>query len=213
MQVLNNYHNIKKQIEILNKKTNLIVVTKGQNLETIKIILDAGHLHFGENRVQEASLKWSKYLANNSNINLHMIGRLQSNKAKEAINIFNYIHSLDNENLAQTLSKLEKNYEKKINYFIQINIGEEKQKSGVELSKAIEFANYCMFDLKLNVLGLMCIPPVNEKTLFYFNKLKDLNDQLNLNNLSMGMSNDYEEAIKCGANYVRIGSAIFGSLN
>lgn len=213
MQVLNNYHNIKKQIEILNKKTNLIVVTKGQNLEKIKIILDAGHLHFGENRVQEASLKWSKYLANNSNINLHMIGRLQSNKAKEAINIFNYIHSLDNENLAQTLSKLEKNYEKKINYFIQINIGEEKQKSGVELSKAIEFANYCMFDLKLNVLGLMCIPPVNEKTLFYFNKLKDLNDQLNLNNLSMGMSNDYEEAIKCGANYVRIGSAIFGSLN
>ena len=213
MQVLNNYHNIKKQIEILNKKTNLIVVTKGQNLETIKIILDAGHLHFGENRVQEASLKWSKYLANNSNINLHMIGRLQSNKAKEAINIFNYIHSLDNENLAQTLSKLEKNYEKKINYFIQINIGEEKQKSGVELSKAIEFANYCMFDLKLNVLGLMCIPPVNEKTLFYFNKLKDLNYQLNLNNLSMGMSNDYEEAIKCGANYVRIGSAIFGSLN
>lgn len=213
MQVLNNYHNIKKQIEILNKKTNLIVVTKGQNLETIKIILDAGHLHFGENRVQEASLKWSKYLTNNTNINLHMIGRLQSNKAKEAINIFNYIHSLDNENLAQTLSKLEKNYEKKINYFIQINIGEEKQKSGVELSKAIEFANYCMFDLKLNVLGLMCIPPVNEKTLFYFNKLKDLNHQLNLNNLSMGMSNDYEEAIKCGANYVRIGSAIFDSLN
>lgn len=213
MQVLNNYHNIKKQIEILNKKTNLIVVTKGQNLETIKIILDAGHIHFGENRVQEASLKWSKYLTNNTKINLHMIGRLQSNKAKEAINIFNYIHSLDNENLAQTLSKLEKNYEKKINYFIQINIGEEKQKSGVELSKAIEFANYCMFDLKLNVLGLMCIPPVNEKTLFYFNKLKDLNDQLNLNNLSMGMSNDYEEAIKCGANYVRIGSAIFGSLN
>lgn len=213
MQVLNNYHNIKKQIEILNKKTNLIVVTKGQNLETIKIILDAGHLHFGENRVQEASLKWSKYLTNNTHINLHMIGRLQSNKAKEAINIFNYIHSLDNENLAQTLSKLEKNYEKKINYFIQINIGEEKQKSGVELSKAIEFANYCMFDLKLNVLGLMCIPPVNEKTLFYFNKLKDLNDQLNLNNLSMGMSNDYEEAIKCGANYVRIGSAIFDSLN
>lgn len=213
MQVLNNYHNIKKQIEILNKKTNLIVVTKGQNLETIKIILDAGHLHFGENRVQEASLKWSKYLTNNTNINLHMIGRLQSNKAKEAINIFNYIHSLDNENLAQTLSKLEKNCGKRINYFIQINIGEEKQKSGIELSKAIEFANYCMFDLKLNVLGLMCIPPVNEQTLFYFNKLKDLNDQLNLNNLSMGMSNDYAEAIKCGANYVRIGSAIFGSLN
>lgn len=212
MQVLNNYHNIKKKIEILNKKTNLIVVTKGQNLETIKMILDAGHLHFGENRVQEASLKWSKYLTNNTNINLHLIGRLQSNKAKEAINIFNFIHSLDNENLAQTLSKLEKNYEKKINYFIQINIGEEKQKSGVELSKAIEFANYCMFDLKLNVLGLMCIPPVNEKTLFYFNKLKNLNDQLNLNNLSMGMSNDYEEAIKFGANYVRIGSAIFGSL-
>lgn len=213
MQVLNNYHNIKKKIEILNKKTNLIVVTKGQNLETIKMILDAGHLHFGENRVQEASLKWSKYLTNNTNINLHLIGRLQSNKAKEAINIFNFIHSLDNENLAQTLSKLEKNYEKKINYFIQINIGEEKQKSGVELSKAIEFANYCMFDLKLNVLGLMCIPPVNEKTLFYFNKLKNLNDQLNLNNLSMGMSNDYEEAIKFGANYVRIGSAIFGSLS
>jgi pyridoxal phosphate enzyme (YggS family) len=213
MQILNNYINIKKEIETLNSKTNFIVVSKNQNLEKIQAIINNGHVHFGENRVQEALEKWSTCLQENPHIQLHMIGKLQSNKAKDAIKIFNYIHSLDNEKLANTLAKLEIQSQKKINYFIQVNIGQEKQKNGVEISIVKEFSNYCISDLKLNVLGLMCIPPLNNKTLFYFDKLKNLNDQLNFKNLSMGMSNDFKLAIQCGANYVRVGSAIFNFKN
>jgi pyridoxal phosphate enzyme (YggS family) len=213
MQILNNYINIKKEIETLNSKTNFIVVSKNQNLEKIQEIINNGHVHFGENRVQEALEKWSTCLQENPHIQLHMIGKLQSNKAKDAIKIFNYVHSLDNEKLANTLAKLEIQSQKKINYFIQVNIGQEKQKNGVEISIVKEFSNYCISDLKLNVLGLMCIPPLNNKTLFYFDKLKNLNDQLNFKNLSMGMSNDFKLAIQCGANYVRVGSAIFNFKN
>lgn len=213
MQILNNYINIKKEIETLNSKTNFIVVSKNQNLEKIQEIINNGHVHFGENRVQEALEKWSTCLQEYPHIQLHMIGKLQSNKAKDAIKIFNYVHSLDNEKLANTLAKLEIQSQKKINYFIQVNIGQEKQKNGVEISIVKEFSNYCISDLKLNVLGLMCIPPLNNKTLFYFDKLKNLNDQLNFKNLSMGMSNDFKLAIQCGANYVRVGSAIFNFKN
>lgn len=213
MQILNNYINIKKEIETLNSKTNFIVVSKNQNLDKIQAIINNGHVHFGENRVQEALEKWSTCLQENPHIQLHMIGKLQSNKAKDAIKIFNYVHSLDNEKLANTLAKLEIQSQKKINYFIQVNIGQEKQKNGVEISMVKEFSNYCISDLKLNVLGLMCIPPLNNKTLFYFDKLKNLNDQLNFKNLSMGMSNDFKLAIQCGANYVRVGSAIFNFIN
>lgn len=213
MQILNNYINIKKEIETLNSKTNFIVVSKNQNLEKIQEIINNGHVHFGENRVQEALEKWSTCLQENPHIQLHMIGKLQSNKAKDAIKIFNYVHSLDNEKLANTLAKLEIQSQKKINYFIQVNIGQEKQKNGVDISMVKEFSNYCISDLKLNVLGLMCIPPLNNKTLFYFDKLKNLNDQLNFKNLSMGMSNDFKLAIQCGANYVRVGSAIFNFKN
>lgn len=213
MQILNNYINIKKEIETLNSKTNFIVVSKNQNLEKIQEIINNGHVHFGENRVQEALEKWSTCLQENPHIQLHMIGKLQSNKAKDAIKIFNYVHSLDNEKLANTLAKLEIQSQKKINYFIQVNIGQEKQKNGVDITMVKEFSNYCISDLKLNVLGLMCIPPLNNKTLFYFDKLKNLNDQLNFKNLSMGMSNDFKLAIQCGANYVRVGSAIFNFKN
>ena len=213
MQILNNYINIKKEIETLNSKTNFIVVSKNQNLEKIQEIINNGHVHFGEKRVQEALEKWPTCLQENPHIQLHMIGKLQSNKAKDAIKIFNYVHSLDNEKLANTLAKLEIQSQKKINYFIQVNIGQEKQKNGVDISMVKEFSNYCISDLKLNVLGLMCIPPLNNKTLFYFDKLKNLNDQLNFKNLSMGMSNDFKLAIQCGANYVRVGSAIFNFKN
>jgi hypothetical protein len=209
MSILQNFLNIKKEVKIINNKSNIVVVTKGQDFEKIKPIIDQGHLDFGENRVQEASLKWSEYLKINSNINLHLIGRLQSNKAKEASKIFNFIHSLDNENLASTLAKLEIINNKKINYFIQVNIGSETQKGGIDLTNVEDFFKYCAVDLKLNILGLMCIPPSNSSSLEYFTKLKNLNDNLKLINLSMGMSNDFKIALKCGSSHIRIGSAIF----
>jgi len=212
MSILKNYINIKKDVESFNNATNLIVVTKGQNFSTIKPIIDHGHLDFGENRVQEAVLKWSEYIRVNKNINLHLIGKLQSNKAKDAIKIFNFIHSLDNEKLAKTLAILEQKNDKRIKYFVQVNIGSEKNKSGIDIANVNDFVKYCLEDLKLNILGLMCIPPINKDSSEYFLNLKALNDNLNLNNLSMGMSNDFRIAIRCGSNFIRVGSAIFSLL-
>ena len=212
MNILVNYLNIKKRIETLNNKTNLIVVSKGQFLDKIKIILNTGHIHFGENRVQEALLKWSDYLSNNVNIQLHLIGGLQSNKAKQAFQIFNYIHSLDSEKLAKTFSNLESNGQKKIKYFIQVNIGNEPQKNGISSEQVFSFVNYCVNDLKLNIIGLMCIPPVVADSSQYFKSLSELAKINNLNELSMGMSNDYECATNNGATFVRVGSKIFNQV-
>ena len=212
MNILENYLNIKKRIETLNNKTNLIVVSKGQFLDKIKIILNTGHIHFGENRVQEALLKWSDYLSNNVNIQLHLIGGLQSNKAKQAFQIFNYIHSLDSEKLAKTFSNLESNGQKKIKYFIQVNIGNEPQKNGISSEQVFSFVNYCVNDLKLNIIGLMCIPPVVADYSQYFKSLAELAKINNLNELSMGMSNDYECATNNGATFVRVGSKIFNQV-
>ena len=212
MNILENYLNIKKRIETLNNKTNLIVVSKGQFLDKIKIILNTGHIHFGENRVQEALLKWSDYLCNNVNIQLHLIGGLQSNKAKQAFQIFNYIHSLDSEKLAKTFSNLESNGQKKIKYFIQVNIGNEPQKNGISSEQVFSFVNYCVNDLKLNIIGLMCIPPVVADSSQYFKSLAELAKINNLNELSMGMSNDYECATNNGATFVRVGSKIFNQV-
>ena len=212
MNILENYLNIKKRIETLNNKTNLIVVSKGQFLDKIKIILNTGHIHFGENRVQEALLKWSDYLSNNVNIQLHLIGGLQSNKAKQAFQIFNYIHSLDSEKLAKTFSNLESNGQKKIKYFIQVNIGNEPQKNGISSEQVFSFVNYCVNDLKLNIIGLMCIPPVVTDSSQYFKSLAELAKINNLNELSMGMSNDYECATNNGATFVRVGSKIFNQV-
>jgi len=212
MNILENYLNIKKRIETLNNKTNLIVVSKGQILDKIKIILNTGHIHFGENRVQEALLKWSDYLSNNANIQLHLIGGLQSNKAKQAFQIFNYIHSLDSEKLAKTFSNLESNGQKKIKYFIQVNIGNEPQKNGISSEQVFSFVNYCVNDLKLNIIGLMCIPPVVADSSQYFKSLAELAKINNLNELSMGMSNDYQCATNNGATFVRVGSKIFNQV-
>ena len=212
MNILENYLNIKKRIETLNNKTNLIVVSKGQFLDKIKIILNTGHIHFGENRVQEALLKWSDYLSNNVNIQLHLIGSLQSNKAKQAFQIFNYIHSLDSEKLAKTFSNLESNGQKKIKYFIQVNIGNEPQKNGISSEQVFSFVNYCVNDLKLNIIGLMCIPPIVADSSQYFKSLAELAKINNLNELSMGMSNDYECATNNGATFVRVGSKIFNQV-
>ena len=210
MEVIQNFLRIKNQISDLNPNTKLIAVSKGHNIDKIKFLIDSGHLDFGENKVQEALLKWTDTLNNNKNINLHLIGGLQSNKAKDAFKIFNYIHSLDSEKLARIFSDLEKKELKKIKYFIQVNIGDEPQKNGIRRSLVSDFARYCIKDLNLNILGLMCIPPVNVAPDSYFKKLKKLNEDSYLKDLSMGMSEDFETAIKLGSTHVRVGTSIFG---
>ena len=209
MNVLLNYNKILSRIQSISCKTNLIVVCKNQELKNIYPLISAGHLHFGENRVQEALSKWQFLLQKNQHLNLHLIGKLQTNKAREAFQIFNYIHTLDNEKLANSLAKIESSCEKKIKYFVQVNIGNEPQKSGIEINKTNDFIKYCIHDLKLNVIGLMCIPPAKSDPDQYFINLANLAKLNNLNELSMGMSNDYDRAIKNGATYVRIGSNIF----
>ena len=210
MEVIQNFLRIKNQISDLNPNTKLIAVSKGHSIDKIKFLIDSGHLDFGENKVQEASLKWTDILNNYKNINLHLIGGLQSNKAKDAFKIFNYIHSLDSEKLARIFSDLEKNNEKKIKYFIQVNIANESQKNGINVSLVFDFVEYCRKDLKLNILGLMCVPPVNSSPEAYFLKLKKLNDDTHLKDLSMGMSDDFDIAIKLGSTFVRVGTSIFG---
>ena len=210
MEVIQNFLKIKNQISDLNSKTKLIAVSKGQGIDKIKLLINHGHLDFGENKVKEAVHKWSDIIKNNYDINLHLVGSLQSNKAKDAFKIFNYIHSLDSEKLARIFSDLEKNNSKKIKYFIQVNIGNEIQKNGINISLVSDFVQYCQKDLKLNILGLMCIPPFNDSPDAYFLKLKKLNEDNYLKDLSMGMSDDFEVAIKLGSTYVRVGTAIFG---
>jgi PLP dependent protein len=209
MNIIKNYNSIINSIKLFSKKTTLIVVTKNQELNKINLLINAKHLDFGENRIQEAILKWKNLISTNTQLKLHLIGRLQSNKAKEAFQIFHYIHTLDNEKLAQIFSKFESSSSKKIKYFIQVNIGNEPQKNGIALDKLNQFVKYCINDLKLNVIGLMCIPPLEIDPSKYFIKLADLAKENNLNQLSMGMSNDYEYAIKNGATFVRVGSKIF----
>lgn len=209
MNYLNNYKTIKEEVSKLTNKTNLIIVTKNQSFEKILPFINNGHLHFGENKIQEAKLKWSNILNNKRDIKLHLIGKLQSNKAKDAFDLFDFIHTLDSEKLAKILSGLEKISKKKIHYFIQINIGNEIQKNGIDYLLAREFINFCRNDLNLNIVGLMCIPPVNLDPIPFFKKMQELKLINNLNELSMGMSVDYKQAINYGATYIRIGSAIF----
>lgn len=209
MKSLDNFKVIKDEVYKLQSKSNLIVVTKNQTLNSILPIIESGHIHFGENRVQEAKEKWASFLSNNKNIKLHLLGKLQSNKVKEAFALFDFIHTLDSIKLAKIFFELEKNSNKKINYFIQINIGNESQKSGIDQSLAKEFINFCKFELKLNIIGLMCIPPANLDPLSFFKKMQDINTSNNLIELSMGMSADYKEALSCKSTFVRIGSAIF----
>jgi hypothetical protein len=209
MNCLDNYKAIKEEVDKLKGKPNLIVVTKNKSFETILPIIKNGHLHFGENKVQEAKEKWTPFLNNYKEIKLHLIGKLQSNKAKDAFALFDFIHTLDSEKLAKKFSELELNSEKKIKYFIQINIGNEVQKAGINNSLAKEFIAFCKSDLKLNIIGLMCIPPINLDPSPFFEKMQQLKCDNNLNELSMGMSSDYKEAADFGSTYLRIGSAIF----
>jgi pyridoxal phosphate enzyme (YggS family) len=209
MNCLDNFKALKKEIFNLNPISNIIAVTKNRTFDTILPIIKSGHLHFGENKVQEAKEKWTTFLANNKNIQLHLIGKLQSNKANDAFVLFDFIHTLDNEKLAKKFADLEFNSKRKIKYFIQINIGDEIQKNGINQSFVREFVNFCKSDLKLNIIGLMCIPPMNLDPHSFFEQMQKLKINNNLSELSMGMSSDYKEALHYGSTYLRIGSAIF----
>ena len=175
-------------------------------------LIEHGHLHYGENKVQEALEKWSDIKLKNNAIKLHLIGRLQTNKVKFALQIFDYIHSLDSEKLAIKISEEQKKQEKKPKIFIQVNIGNEDQKSGINKDNLIDFYKFCK-NLNLDIIGTMCIPPNDSNTEKYFAEMSDLNKELNFKELSMGMSGDYLEAIRYNATYVRLGSKIFGNRN
>ena len=195
----------------LDKPVNIIAVSKTFSLDYIQPLIDHGHIHFGENKVQEALSKWSEHKKSNQKTKLHMIGKLQSNKAKDAVKLFDYIHSLDNQKLADVLARQQKKISKSLNYFIQVNIGNEIQKSGIPVNELDAFYNYCVNEIDLKVIGLMVIPPNDNNTEKYFKSMNELNKSLALENLSMGMSADYTTALKYGSNFVRIGSSIFGS--
>ena len=211
MFVVEKYNYISSSIHALSLKTTLVVVTKNQDVDKINSLINLNHIDFGENRVQEATQKWKSLILNNSKLRLHLIGKLQSNKAKDAFDIFNYIHTLDNAKLAEIFSNLESTSSKKIKYFIQVNIADEQQKNGISITETNQFIKYCIQDLKLNIIGLMCIPPIAGDPSQYFKSLAKIAISNNLKELSMGMSNDYECAIKNGATFVRIGSKIFSS--
>ena len=200
----------KKQLKT---KPKIVVVTKTFPLNKILPLLENGHIHYGENKIQEAENKWIDTKNRYKNLQLHMIGKLQTNKAKKAVKLFNYIHSLDDDRLALKLSHHEKELNKKVKLFIQVNLAEEPQKSGIMFNDLNNFYNYCTKDLSLNVIGLMCMSPVDSNSQEYFNKLKKAAEQLNLEDLSMGMSSDYEQAILSGSTYLRLGTAIMGERN
>ena len=210
--IIERLNKIKSNIDKLkpSKQVNIIAVSKTFSLDYIKPLIDEGHVHFGENKVQEAITKWKDIKTLNQNLKLHMVGKLQSNKAKDAVKLFDFIHSLDNQKLADLLSKNQLNLNKQLKYFIQVNIANEIQKSGIPVNELDGFYSYCKNELNLNIIGLMVLPPNENNPEKYFKSLNELNKSLALRELSMGMSADYDKAILHGATFVRIGSSIFG---
>ena len=202
---------IKKEIQEINPNSQLIVVTKTFGMNKILPIIETGHNHFGENKVQEALEKWSKIKNQNKNLKLHFVGKLQTNKVKFCFPLFDYIHGLDSLKLAEKIAneQVKKNFRPKI--FIQINIGDEDQKSGVSQESILKFYSEVKKDYDLDVIGLMCIPPFVEDTTPFFKKMESYAKRLNTSHLSMGMSNDYIEALKHSATFIRVGSKIMGN--
>jgi PLP dependent protein len=198
------------EFSISNYKPKIIAVSKTFPLKEIMPLINHGHIHFGENKVQEALDKWSAIKMDFKELKLHMIGKIQTNKVKHVVELFDYIHSLDNRKLAEKISNEQQKKSKNLKIFIQVNIGNEGQKSGITMDKLNEFYNICTQDLNLNIVGLMCIPPNDGKPELYFDKMQKLKNTLPINELSMGMSEDYLNAIKYGSTFVRIGSKIFG---
>ena len=208
--VVKNFNLIKQEI-IDKKKVKLVAVTKTFTISHILPVINEGHTDFGENKVQEAMEKWTSIKQDFPKINLHLIGKLQTNKVKFVLPLFNYIHSLDNLKLASKIAdeQIKKNFKPKI--FIQVNIGEEPQKGGIEISNLENFYKRCVEEFKLNIIGLMCIPPFDNDSNPYFIKMRELSENLGLKDISMGMSDDYMDAIKQGSTFIRIGSKIFGA--
>ena len=207
---------VKNKIEeIINSKQlktdpQIIAVTKTFPLEKIIPLLDEGHIHFGENKIQEAESKWIDVKEKYTKVQLHMLGKLQTNKAKKAVKLFDYIHSLDNAKLASKLCQYEKELNKKIKFFIQVNLANEEKKSGILIKDLENFYHYCATELSLNIIGLMCLPPINSDLNKLFKILKHNSDKLKLTHLSMGMSGDYDQALLSGSTFLRLGTAIFG---
>ena len=217
---LDNFISIEKEIQSkINKSTadndfpKIIAISKTFPIQDIYPIINHGHNHFGENKVQEALEKWAEIKKDFKNLKLHMVGKLQTNKVKYAIELFDYIHSLDNLKLAEKISAEQIKKKKKLKIFIQVNIGDEEQKSGISPEKVEEFYDKCVQDLNLDIIGLMCLPPNDKNSNLYFAKMKSLKEKISVPELSMGMSGDYLEAINNGATFVRIGSKLFGDRN
>ena len=202
---------IENEVKEINSVAKIIAVSKTFSVNDIMPLIDHGHIHFGENKVQEAVNKWKNLKNLNDKLKLHLIGRLQTNKVKLAISLFDYIHSLDSIKLAKKISIEQTSQNRNLKIFIQINLGSETQKGGIEPNNLKTFYQECVNELKLNIIGLMCIPPQNNETYLYFEQMSEFKKKLNLKELSMGMSSDYLEALKYGASFVRIGSKIFGS--
>ena len=214
--IIDNLKSIDNELKIIikdNKLPTIIAVSKTFDSSIILPLLDYGHKHFGENKVQEAVDKWTDIKNNFNDIKLHMIGKLQTNKVKFVIPLFDYIHSLDSIKLAKKISEEQVKKNKKLKIFIQINIGNESQKSGILIDQLENFYKKCTNDLGLSIVGLMCLPPKNSNISNYFSTMKKLSNKINLTDLSMGMSNDFLDAAKNGATYLRIGTKIFGSRN
>ena len=196
-------------LKVKERIPKIIAVSKTFKINHILPLIEYGHLDYGENKVQEALEKWTEIKNKNSKINLHLIGKLQTNKVKFAVKIFDYIHSLDNEKLAKKIADEQLKQEKKLKIFIQINLGEESQKSGILKKDLVEFYNFAI-NLGLDIIGLMCIPPFDKDSTVFFSQMSELNEIVNLNQLSMGMSSDYLKALEYKATFLRIGSNIFG---
>ncbi len=203
------YRKILEEIRILGKKTKIISISKNHPREAVEDAIKCGVRIFGENRVQEAKIKFDKLTKTYPDIELHLTGPLQTNKVKDAVKLFDVFHTLDREKLAKEFVKSKKTESKK--FFIQVNTGKEVNKSGVYVEQIEEFTKYCINDLGLNIVGLMCIPPINDKPHEHFNILANEAKKNNLYQLSMGMSSDYHEAIKRDSTYIRVGTALFGT--
>ena len=202
-----------KKFNLENYNPNIIAVSKTFSINKILPLINHGHIHFGENKVQEAVEKWTDIKNNFNNLKLHMIGKLQTNKVKHAVSLFDYIHSVDNLKLAEKIANEQLKLNKIIKLFIQVNIGNENQKSGILIENLENFYNKCANDLGLNVIGLMCLPPNNENSSIYFSKMQNLSEKIKLKEISMGMSSDYIDAIEYQSTFLRIGSKIFGNRN
>ena len=218
--IVNNLLSIQNELKIKIKKLNfenyypnIVAVSKTFTINDILPLINHGHLHFGENKIQESIEKWTSIKSDFKDIKLHMIGKLQTNKVKYVVPLFDYIHSVDNLKLAEKISQQQVKNNKIMKLFIQINIDNENQKNGILIDQLDKFYNQCTNDLGLNVIGLMCLPPNDNKSQIYFSKMKELVTKLKLKDISMGMSNDYLEAVNYQSTYLRIGSKIFGERN